>query len=242
MMQIRFVFLLLFLGVSVAEANDIWPQKGTVVYYQLESISERCLVPDNLYNYDQDASLDCDHYPSNQIFRFTKAIIGARVELNFNGNKVLGKWHTYSNDIGTDEVRKVSLGGKTFFWKSPVSGKEDEGMITGIRKGKVIFAKANSEGWSPEIGYVRIYIRQLSDWIEWRQAQHVRHPVGYMPKKERFLIDQDNWIDYQNRMPQNFLPCPDQHFTSEMAAGDLPPATPAAGCIPRNPTKNGPTP
>lgn len=238
---VHFVFIFTFLSVSVAKADDIWPSKGTVVYYQLDSISERCLVPENLYNFDEDASLNCDHFPDNQIFRFTEAIVGTKIELSFNGNKVVGKWHTYNNDIGTDEVRKVSLGGKIFFLKSPMSGKEDEGTITGTRKGKLILAKANSEGFAPEIGYIRIKIRELSDGIEWRQTQRIGRPVGYLPKKERLLISQDSWMDYLNRMPRHLLPCPDQNMKGGVAPGDLPPAAPAVGCIPNNPAKNLPT-
>lgn len=187
---------------------DAWPTEGKVVYYRPAAISERCLVPAYLYNFDEDASFSCDRFPPDKIFRFTEAIGGTKIELEFNGEKVTGKWYTDNRNLDSNEVTEVLLDGKKFLRKMSIGGKSDEGRIVGIRKGHVIQATANSESHAQNLGYVRIEIREFGNAIEWRQTQNLEQPVGYMPENERLSLSLESLQEDNARFSPKLLPCP----------------------------------
>lgn len=221
-MPIRFPFLFLALGLVISGNSDAWSSTGKVVYFGPATISERCLVPADLYKFDEDVSFICDRFPSDQIFRFTEAIAGTKIELEFHGNRVTGRWYSDNRNLDNDQVSEVLLNGRKFFQKSPSGGKYDEGTIVGTRKGKVIRAKANSEGHAPHLGYATVELRELSNAIEWKLVQHRRYPIGYMPQKEQLLLSLESWLSDRSSLPATLLPCPSQ--------GEFR-AAPAAGCV-----------
>lgn len=213
---------------TVSENVAAWPLEGKVVYYGPVTISERCLVPAHLYDSEEDGYLTCDRYPSNQIFRFTEAIAGIKIELNFRGKTVTGKWYSGSRNLGNDTVSEILLDGKRYFRRAAIGGgKYDEGTIIGTRKGKLIRAKANSEGHDPHLGYVRIELLELNDVgrpIQWKRVQNLKLHIGYMPARERLLISLESLLEEEDRSspPAVLGPCP---LPREMRAA------PAAGCV-----------
>jgi hypothetical protein len=151
-MSVLLFLLHLLLGTTIAESATAWPSEGKVVYYRPATISGRCLVPEHLYNFDKDASLSCARFPPEQIFRFTEAIVGTKIELSFRGKIVTGSWYSAASNIENDDIAKILMDGKIFFRKALLGGKVDEVSIVGVRKGKLIQAKANSEGHAPDLG------------------------------------------------------------------------------------------
>lgn len=187
---------LLALSILAAGANAYaWPSDGTRVYYNSPMVSERCLVPLRLFRERESPNLQCEEYPAQSIFRFNEALAGTRVELIFKGKSVTGNWTTDNRSVGNDFVHEVILGGETFVTRIDSGGKLDSGQIQGQIKCGVIYARANSEGFEPDAGYVDITIRQISDGILWRASPKVSKTPGYMPWNEELHLNRDSFVE-----------------------------------------------